>query len=94
MRLERIDPRQQNGWWAGPWNSSLEVAVGWATSGINAPHRHRRSPEIYMVAHGEAHMFLSSSDAYQHFVIHSPAFLPDAASADHVSVLYAELGLA
>lgn len=54
MRLERIDPRQQKGWWVGPWNSDLEVAVGWATEGIDAPHRHQRMTEIYLVANGTA----------------------------------------
>lgn len=47
MRLERIDPQQQKGWWVRPWNSSLEVAVGWATTGIDAP---RRQTEVCRVA--------------------------------------------
>jgi len=54
MRLERIDPRQHKGWWVGPWNSDLAVAVGWATAGIDAPHQHRRMTEIYLVANGTA----------------------------------------
>ncbi len=54
MRRERIDPRQQKGWWAGPWNSDLAVVVGWATAGIDAPHRHQRMTEIYLIANGTA----------------------------------------
>ena len=54
MRLERIDPQQQKGWWVGPWNGSLEVAVGWATTEIDAPHRHQRMTEIPLVANGTA----------------------------------------
>lgn len=118
MRLERIDPRQQKGWWVGPWNSDLAVAVGWATAGIDAPHQHQQMTEIYLVtngtaivrvkhetitltagnvliiAPGEAHTFLDSSEDYRHFVIHTPALPPTEAHADHLSVPRAELGLA
>jgi len=117
MRLERIDPRQQKGWWVGPWNSGLAIAVGWATAGIDAPHRHRQMTEIYMVASGaatarvgqetieltagdlfiiepgEAHTFLTSSEDYRHFVVHTPALPPAEARADHVNVPRAQLGL-
>ena len=54
MRHERIDPRQQKGWWVGPWNSDLAVAVGWATTAIDAPHRYQPMTEIYLVANGTA----------------------------------------
>ena len=52
MRLERADPGDAKGWYAGPWNSDLAVSVGYATAGIDDPHVHSRITEIYLVAHG------------------------------------------
>ncbi|MFN8536763.1 MAG: cupin domain-containing protein [Thermomicrobiales bacterium] len=54
MRLERADLAAEKGWYLGPWNSDLQVAVGWATTGIDLPHYHRRMTEIYLVARGTA----------------------------------------
>ena len=54
MRLERVDPAVVKGWYAGPWNADLPVAVGWATAGIDTPHLHLRMTEIYLVARGTA----------------------------------------
>ena len=52
MRVERINPAERKGWYAGPWNSDLTVAVGYANEGIDEPHLHRRITEIYLVARG------------------------------------------
>ena len=109
MRLERVDPAVVKGWYAGPWNADLPVAVGWATAGIDAPHLHLRMTEIYLVARGtatarvervtvelapgEAHTFVASSPDYLHFVVHAPALPPDEARADHVPVPRSRLGL-
>ena len=41
-----------NGWFVGPWNSGLEVSIGYANEGIDEPHRHERITEIYLVARG------------------------------------------
>jgi quercetin dioxygenase-like cupin family protein len=54
MRLERADLAAEKGWYLGPWNSDLQVAVGWATAGIDQPHYHQRMTEIYVVAQGTA----------------------------------------
>jgi quercetin dioxygenase-like cupin family protein len=54
MRLERADPSLDKGWDVGPWNSSLQVAVGYANRGINEPHVHALITEIYLVARGTA----------------------------------------
>jgi mannose-6-phosphate isomerase-like protein (cupin superfamily) len=40
------------GWFVGPWNSPVPVAVGWADRGVNQPHRHEKMCEIYLVARG------------------------------------------
>lgn len=56
MRIERADPTAAKGWYAGPWNSELAVAVGYANEGIDDPHVHTRVTEIYLVARGTSTM--------------------------------------
>jgi quercetin dioxygenase-like cupin family protein len=41
------------GWLAGPWESSLPIAIGYATEGVDAPHRHAMVTEVFLVAAGE-----------------------------------------
>ncbi|MBO4207499.1 cupin domain-containing protein [Micromonospora echinofusca] len=45
-------PPDGKGWFVGPWNSSVPVAVGWADRGVDQPHRHDGMCEIYLVARG------------------------------------------
>ena len=52
MRLERADEIGDKGWYAGPWDSELPVAVGYANKGIDEPHVHAQITEIYLVARG------------------------------------------
>lgn len=52
--LEDADPTATKGWYAGPWESSLAVAVGWARAAIDQPHLHERLTELYLVARGTA----------------------------------------
>jgi mannose-6-phosphate isomerase-like protein (cupin superfamily) len=54
MRLLRIDPTAEKGWYAGPWNSDLPISIGYANTGIDQPHLHRQVTEIYLVARGTA----------------------------------------
>ena len=54
MRIAHADDRVAKGWYVGPWNAGLAVAVGYAHQGINEPHLHRTMTEIYMVARGSA----------------------------------------
>lgn len=42
------------GWYFGPWNSDLNVSVGFANKGIDEPHVHSQITEIYLVARGSA----------------------------------------
>ncbi len=42
------------GWFAGPWNSSVPVAVGYANEGIDIRHYHAEMYEIYLIAQGES----------------------------------------
>ena len=54
MRIEKADPQKMKGWFLGPWNSELDIAVGYANQGIDEPHIHHRITEIYLIARGEA----------------------------------------
>lgn len=49
-----VTPEDGKGWFVGPWNSKVPVAVGWADQGVNQPHRHDQMCEIYLVARGES----------------------------------------
>ena len=52
MRLEHTDSAVAKGWYAGPWNSELEISIGYANRGVDEPHRHTLITEIYLVARG------------------------------------------
>jgi mannose-6-phosphate isomerase-like protein (cupin superfamily) len=52
MRLAQADLASAKGWYAGPWNSDLPIAIGYANSGIDEPHMHSQLTEIYIVARG------------------------------------------
>ena len=54
MWIARADRAARKGWYAGPWNSDLTVAVGYAHEGIDDPHLHTTVTEIYVVASGWA----------------------------------------
>ena len=90
------DKNNPKGWFCGPWNSALDICVGYANEGINEKHFHVKMNEIYMIGRGsstaivndqkiellagdilvvepnEIHTFISNSQDYMHFVIHSP----------------------
>ncbi len=52
MRLQHADLTAAKGWYAGPWNSELSIAIGYANAGIDEPHEHAQITEIYFVARG------------------------------------------
>ena len=54
MRLEKPHPEAAKGWCVGAWNSDLPIAVGYASAGIDEPHLHVRTTEIYLVARGSS----------------------------------------
>lgn len=49
-----VTPDSGKGWFVGPWNSEVPVAIGWADRGVNEPHRHDEMSEIYLVARGRS----------------------------------------
>lgn len=56
MRIERANPSVNKGWYVGPWNSTLNISVGYANVGIDEPHVHTRITEIYLVARGTSRL--------------------------------------
>jgi mannose-6-phosphate isomerase-like protein (cupin superfamily) len=54
MQIYHADPSAGKGWYAGPWNSTLGISVGYAHKGIDEPHAHTRITEVYLVACGTA----------------------------------------
>jgi quercetin dioxygenase-like cupin family protein len=54
-------PAEGKGWFLGPWNSPVPAALGWATRGVNEPHRHDHMYEIYLVARGESTAVVAGS---------------------------------
>jgi len=56
MRIEKADPSIAKGWYLGPWDSDLNISLGFANEGVNEPHLHRRMTEIYFMARGTVDM--------------------------------------
>ena len=52
MKLYHTDTTQTKGWYTGPWDSNLPIALGFANQAIDEPHDHKRVTEIYLVARG------------------------------------------
>jgi len=52
MLIERADASMDKGWYAGPWNSTLGISVGYANGGVDEPHLHNQIAEIYLVSRG------------------------------------------
>jgi mannose-6-phosphate isomerase-like protein (cupin superfamily) len=56
VRIEQADPGAAKGWYLGPWNSCLDVSIGYANEGVDEPHLHKVMTEIYLMARGTAEM--------------------------------------
>jgi len=54
MRLEHAHTTADKGWLIGPWNSEIELSIGYANKGIDEPYAHRLVNEIYLIARGRA----------------------------------------
>lgn len=59
MRRERLT-REAKGWFAGPWDSGLDISVGFANQGVDEPHVHVRITEIYLIARGSSSIRVES----------------------------------
>ena len=56
MRIEKADPSIAKGWYLGPWDSELDISLGFANEGVDEPHLHKRMTEIYFMARGTVEM--------------------------------------
>jgi mannose-6-phosphate isomerase-like protein (cupin superfamily) len=50
----KINKDEAKGWFCGPWNSELDVSIGYANEGINEKHFHARMNEVYLIAKGSS----------------------------------------
>lgn len=58
----RGTPDDGRGWFVGPWNSAVPVAVGWVDRAVNLPHRHLHLSEVYLVARGSSVAVVASRE--------------------------------
>ena len=56
MRIEKANQSIAKGWYLGPWDSDLDISIGFANKGVNEPHLHKRMMEIYSIACGTVEM--------------------------------------
>ena len=61
MRVLRIG-QDAKGWLAGPWESSLPVAIGYANVALDAPHRHATATEVFLVSAGHATVVVDGAE--------------------------------
>lgn len=52
MHIRRAEYTEEKGWYLGPWNSRVDIAIGYAHCGIDEPHLHTAVQEVYLVARG------------------------------------------
>ncbi|MCU1368658.1 MAG: hypothetical protein JWN39_4297 [Ilumatobacteraceae bacterium] len=50
--IKRSIEASGKGWFVGPWDSTVPVAVGFSDRGVDDPHVHGEMFEIYLVARG------------------------------------------
>ena len=75
MRLEHPDLTAAKGWYAGPWNSDLPIAIGYANAGVDEPHVHTQLTKIYLVARGTSEI-RKDGPPYPHAIIALCVFPP------------------
>jgi mannose-6-phosphate isomerase-like protein (cupin superfamily) len=56
MNIRHLDLLLRKGWYTGPWDSNLDISIGYANTGIDEPHVHQHITEIYLVARGESQL--------------------------------------
>jgi mannose-6-phosphate isomerase-like protein (cupin superfamily) len=64
MRIERARYSVDKGWYLGPWNSQLDLAIGCAHAGIDEPHLHTQVHEVYLVARGSCSVRVEQETVY------------------------------
>lgn len=66
MRLAPADLTAAKGWYVGPWNSDLPIAIGYANAGIDEPHVHKQITEVYIVACGTSEIRIEQETIVLH----------------------------
>jgi mannose-6-phosphate isomerase-like protein (cupin superfamily) len=56
MQIRAADKVRAKGWLCGPWDSDLDISLGYANQGVDEPHVHQQMTEIYFFARGTATM--------------------------------------
>ena len=64
MRIIEPDTHMDKGWFAGPWDSDLNISIGYANIAINEPHYHKTTTEIYLFAQGDTTMLVEGEQLY------------------------------
>lgn len=57
-----VNKKKAKGWFIGPWNSNLEIPIGYANKGINEKHLHSAMYEIYLIARGFSTMVVNGAE--------------------------------
>jgi mannose-6-phosphate isomerase-like protein (cupin superfamily) len=52
VAIKRSIESAGKGWFAGPWESEVPVALGYADRGVDEPHVHDSMYEAYLIARG------------------------------------------
>ena len=42
MRIEKANQAIAKGWYTGPWDSDLDISLGFANEGVDEPHYHQQ----------------------------------------------------
>ena len=60
MKLYQPDDAVAKGWFAGPWDSDLDISIGYANTSVDEPHYHKTMREIYLFARGSGTMLVDN----------------------------------
>lgn len=54
MLHRTLDKTPAKGWFIGPWDSAVDIPIGYANQAVDEPHSHAQMHEVYLVARGES----------------------------------------
>jgi mannose-6-phosphate isomerase-like protein (cupin superfamily) len=62
MIYSTLDKNKAKGWYAGPWDSKLDIPIGYANQGIDEKHLHSTMFEIYLIAKGTSTIVINGKE--------------------------------
>ena len=74
------DEDSVKGWFAGPWNADVPIAVGYANAGVDEPHYHAEMYEVYLVAQGRSTAAVDGQVRYRSVGLGAPSLRMGAVS--------------